>query len=1177
MVLDHDPRGAPHEIDMRRKRPKLSGSIGVVKSSVESKDVSVRSLLTLADLPPEILQHVFTFADPITLGRLICVNRTFRSLLDPACRLPPNSASSMIKHLPIRKQDFIWTISRRTFLQGFPKPMDAMTELEMWRLVRGHSCQFCGKKVTQLLSYSTSDPWNAGPGLDNVRPIWPFRVRSCGRCLQPRLVKDTELVFSSSSALRSGLPFAILTPEMNYIPSSVLLHRAPPPHIELIKYYFRPQVEELERRFHSVEALGTATLGEWKKGLETSGQERNADATRFEQWELHNGFTRISVPQGQSSIAMPANFGDYANQEYPMPKIDRMQQIGLRSAAGTPSSGYAALESSIADSTSGESHYTAGKLSTKALPGPSATTGPFPRQDPLGQSTLQPPRQRTERSQKEAKEARIERRKEIERRCLALSPPIMPSTLTYMDAFQAAILISLPLDDKGWDVLKPRLLAQRADAEQREIRAALSDPSVQQAKRQQVEEEQRVAQENTTHMWHGLKISSREKIRKFADEFIHLTWSDGRAVTKATASKFAAEVLCHIRQHFDEAIAQEDHMLSRKGIAFPQDPESLACRKLKLHDMKWAFTEFVQPHTQRFGKELFLCHVCDTNQKLFAFEAIIQHFASKHTNALSHGNSIVSWDADWPIEPPFDPHPNLLWALGTTSSAPKGQSLQQSHSHLSRGMPISAQKEPRSLNAIAQNGPPYTVSNRYETPSGYNPGNMNSHYPTGFGSAAGAGTFTRSSIARSEASRITMEDEHDPQHPSARAPHTGVRYHRDSFTGGRLGQRTVPHHLPIDLHVSRDWEPWREEQPLSHSSMVYSYEDGSSRFSYGGSLARVHGVRSETGRESRATSHISVHKEKDSEPGASLSQPQTSKLGIDQTLNESAVQGFLESFDPMVGGNSSSNAKTGVGTVHPHEHQLPVSMPLSQRVGGSPLLHQNWDTFSSVSSSHLPPFPPPAQEASLPIRELEQHTEPLDNAATQQHYSISPASTRRYEVSRGSASGGRYVEQSPELPHRLRYGSESEDPRDVASANAEPLYQHRYVYDRDGRKYEEIREMPVERYPIQHDRFSNGFREPYTQAGRHYVDDRGYFVHGAVGREDLGRPMPRTYQANNIDHLPQQTTRPSFDDRYRGEEQLVPELQTRTLIFDDRDVIYQPIEPPMRATARSLGRSRPDD
>ncbi|OCT49171.1 hypothetical protein CLCR_04829 [Cladophialophora carrionii] len=354
--LDHHPTGVPRPVDIKRKRPRLSGSIGAVDSPMGSKDDSMRSLLTLMDLPPEILQYVFTFADPITLGRLICVNRTFRSLLDPTCPLPPKSASSKIKHLSIQKQDSIWTNSRKTFLHGFPKPMDAMTELDMWRLVRGHSCQYCGKRATQQLSYSTSNPWNAGPGLDNVRSIWPFRVRSCGRCLQPRLVKDTELAFSSSSALRSGLPFAIMTQDMNYIPSSAIQQKTPPPHLELIKYYFRPQLEELEKRFHRVEALGAATLGEWKKGLEAAGRERNADATRFEQWELHGGFSRISMTLGHNETAGGANLGPLSGQEHPLPKIDRMQQIDWRSGAGTPSSGYVALESSISGSISGGRH-----------------------------------------------------------------------------------------------------------------------------------------------------------------------------------------------------------------------------------------------------------------------------------------------------------------------------------------------------------------------------------------------------------------------------------------------------------------------------------------------------------------------------------------------------------------------------------------------------------------------------------------------------------------------------------------------------------------------------------------------------------------------------------------------------------------------------------------------------
>ncbi|EXJ56989.1 hypothetical protein A1O7_07333 [Cladophialophora yegresii CBS 114405] len=981
-----------------------------------------------------------------------------------------------------------------------------------------------------------------------------------------------------------------MTTDLNYVPSSVILQRAPPPHLELVKYYFRPQVEELEQRFHNVEALGAATLGEWRKGLETSGRERNADATRFEQWELNGGFSRISIPPGHNDTAMRTNPGTLSNHDHRLAKMDRMQQIRLRSAAGTPSSGYVAFDSSIAGSISGESQYTAGKLSTKSRPDPSGNIEVSPLQDPQCQTAFRPPRQRTERSLKEARAAREERRKEIERRCLALSPPIMPTTLTYMDAFQAAILISLPLDDKGWDVLRPRLLTQRADAAQREMRAALSGPSVEQAKRRQVEEEQRVAQENTTHMWLGLKVPSREKLRKFADEFVHLTWSDGRAVTKSTASKFAAEVLCHIRQRFDEAIAQEDHMLSLKGTAFPQDPESLACRKLNLLDMKWAFTEFVQPHTQRFGKDLFLCHVCDTNQKLFAFEAIIQHFASKHTNAFSHGNSIVFWEADWPIEPPFDPHPNLLWALGTTSSAPKGQTLQLSQSAFSHGLPSSGEKKLGHVNPVGRNFPPYTVPNSYQTLSGYNSaytsGNVD-HFTTGFGNGTGAEAFTRSSIARSEASGVAMEDEHDPQYHTGRVPHgasTGTRYHRDSFKSGALGQRTGP--LPPasegvrwertqDLRGSRDMEPWKE-QPLSQSSMVYSYDDSSSRFSYGGPYARLHGLRSETGRESRATSHVSVHREKGSEAGASAHQRETSRLAADQNAAESAVDEFLGGLDPMVSGNISSTASARVGTLRPPGYQMRSSTALSDGVGGSPLQHQSWDTFSSVSASHLPHVVPPAHRTSLPIREMEAPAGLLDTAATQQHYSHSLPSVHSYEVSRGPGSGAgvRYMEQSPERPNRLQYGHEREEIRDRGAAYAEPLYQHRYVYDRDGRKYEEIREMAMERYPVQHDSFASGFHEPYAPAGMHYFDDGGYSVHQAVGRQELGSAMPRVYQVSDIGYRPEEVRRPAFDDRCRGEEQLVPEQRTRTLIFDDRDVIYQPIEPPM---ARSLGRSRPED
>lgn len=187
MATKLDPTNLPSPSDMKNKRRRISGRLGD-GSSWEPQHLSGRRHLTLQDLPSEILQHVFTFVDPISLGRLLSVNHTFRSLVDPACPLPQRS-SNQPKLLPLRRQDLIWAMSRKTFFLGFPKPMERMTELDMWRLVWGSSCQYCGKKPTESQPFSPPEPWNSGPGVEGVRPIWPFRVRSCGSCLHPRLIK----------------------------------------------------------------------------------------------------------------------------------------------------------------------------------------------------------------------------------------------------------------------------------------------------------------------------------------------------------------------------------------------------------------------------------------------------------------------------------------------------------------------------------------------------------------------------------------------------------------------------------------------------------------------------------------------------------------------------------------------------------------------------------------------------------------------------------------------------------------------------------------------------------------------------------------------------------------------------------------------------------------------------
>jgi len=284
-------------------------------------------------------------------------------------------------------------------------------------------------------------------------------------------------------------------------------------------------------------------------------------------------------------------------------------------------------------------------------------------------SSLPPPpqpkrgyqRPRVERSLHEVEQTKAERRKDIERRCLELNPPIKPSTLTYMEAFNAAIKIPMPLNENAWELLKTRLLTQRADAEQRESDqlASLRGSEMEIEERRRYEEERKQVQQNADRMWTVLKKPSREKIKIYAEEHIRHAWGDGHGVTKDTSSRFAADVLCYVRARFFEVIALEDRMLASQGRIFPPDADSMASRKLKLEDMKWVFEECVKPHTEPYGKELFLCSACDVNHKHFSLDAVIQHYAAKHTNALSHGNSVLYWKADWPADPPFDPNPHL--------------------------------------------------------------------------------------------------------------------------------------------------------------------------------------------------------------------------------------------------------------------------------------------------------------------------------------------------------------------------------------------------------------------------------------------------------------------------------------------------------------------------------------
>ncbi|KAL1965319.1 hypothetical protein VTN77DRAFT_5921 [Rasamsonia byssochlamydoides] len=401
-------------------------------------------------LPMEVWHHIFSFLSPVSLGKLLRVNKRFNFYLTsgegellerPATHgfLRPKSPNS------------IWSACRKNFNPGMPRPLANMTELDMWRLVRGTSCQFCGKNSSPSQQRDSS-PWESGPGLHGVRIMWPFAIRSCADCLIGRAKKDVDLVLSSfPTFLVPALPFLLITPSMHIIPSVILRSNQPPSGLVVTKYYYTPHIEDLKRKFEEVEALGPAALEEWIKGLESEGRGKITDAARWEQWEASGGLQTLKLDErrGHSGWMSPAK-----------PTQKAYSRMNSSSGSTTP-----LTNGKLGGRGDSPPHPTASMHGSRLPPRPFS---PSVHQTHVSTSFTQPQPPRAERSLRDVNEAKALRRAEIERRCLDLDPPLTAAVLSHMDSFSAAIQIPHPFTDRDWDILKPRLLAQREIAERRE-------------------------------------------------------------------------------------------------------------------------------------------------------------------------------------------------------------------------------------------------------------------------------------------------------------------------------------------------------------------------------------------------------------------------------------------------------------------------------------------------------------------------------------------------------------------------------------------------------------------------------------------------------------------------------------------------------------------------------------
>ncbi|KAH8593267.1 hypothetical protein B0O99DRAFT_627629 [Bisporella sp. PMI_857] len=600
-------------------------------------------------LPAEIWHYIFTFIPPRTLGTLLCVNKTFRSCLDPSS---PNRFISPLEQsaTSILTPDGIWQASRRLYWPGMPAPLKGKTELDMWRMACSSVCQFCGKK--QPAPAFQQDQWHPGPGNDGISPVWSYGVLSCGPCLEERTEKEITLLLSNDfpTRLLAALPLLYFSNELHIIPQSTIKQNSAPSTIRIVKIYFQPHILEIKQEYSEVQMLGPATADEWLKGLDERGIERRNDAARWEKWQISGGVAsmRTASPElHESKYAGPSG-----NGIMPIPSIFLAQGNHPLSALQN--------YSSHVPTTQNFSQQPHGIQTSFPSPAQNQPRFDSPQQNGFGALTRTFPTPRQERSKEQVVELKAARRAEIERRCMLLDPPLTSSVLAHMSSFQAAMQIVKPFDDSAWEVLQPRLLSQRSDAETRENeRLAQSQVVLEQTAIQpQGTQTWKTASENKDLEWDdALQAPLRARIGGYADETIRDGWGGGHKVSKDNSSVFAAQVLIYVRKRFYAEVAKDEAAVRATGKEPIMDPPNGPyTRKLTLENMKWVFDTKIKPHTEQYRKELFLCNDCEVS-KFYGFEGVIQHYAAKHTNTLSLGSVVVHWKAEWPEYTPFNPEP----------------------------------------------------------------------------------------------------------------------------------------------------------------------------------------------------------------------------------------------------------------------------------------------------------------------------------------------------------------------------------------------------------------------------------------------------------------------------------------------------------------------------------------
>ena len=173
-------RGNNFNVDPHASLPSPVHSNPLVMSGLAS---STRKEPSHQELPASVWQYIFTFVPPVFLGRLLRVNRAFNRYLTGFLsenELEQNFHGGIQPMHP----EAIWKASRRYFCPGVPRPLQGMSELSMWKLLRGSGCQFCSKSELEGPNITDATPLKSDSRPGRVRFFWSFGIRSCVSCMK---------------------------------------------------------------------------------------------------------------------------------------------------------------------------------------------------------------------------------------------------------------------------------------------------------------------------------------------------------------------------------------------------------------------------------------------------------------------------------------------------------------------------------------------------------------------------------------------------------------------------------------------------------------------------------------------------------------------------------------------------------------------------------------------------------------------------------------------------------------------------------------------------------------------------------------------------------------------------------------------------------------------------------